>query len=260
MRKSLLFIFVSASLSLFGCATEYDRVLGREDLILINDTAEVRMGRSLARKLEEKIGLLEDDLVQQRIDRIGQEVAAVCDRRDITYHFKVLADEDVNAVSLPGGYIYVNYGLVDIVDSDDELAYVLGHEVAHVVVKHSVKRLQGVLGYGILRILLSASSETRKVGKAAGIAFSQLMLGYSRKDELLADRLGARYAKDAGYDPNQAVIFLEKLREIERKKPARPPNYIRTHPAISSRIGAVKVEISGKISFEDYIGSLGEPD
>lgn len=261
LDKHRCVIYLVASAVFFsGCATEYDRALGREELILIDDEAEVRMGRALAEKLERKFGLLADDLVQQRIDRIGQKVVAVCERRDIPYHFKVLKTKDTNAVSLPGGYIYVNKGLIDMADTDDELAYVLGHEVGHVVVKHSVKRLQGALGYGILRILLSRSREARKVGRAADIAFSQLMLGYSRKDELLADRLGARYAQDAGYDPNQAVTFLEKLREVERKRPARPPNYIRTHPAISTRIETVKVEIFGKISFEDYIGSLGEPD
>ncbi len=260
LKKIVVLSSLVASVLFFsGCVTEYDRALGREELILIDDRAEVRMGRSLAEKVERKFGLLEDDLVQQRIDRIGQKIAVVCERRDITYHFKVLKEEDVNAVSLPGGYIYVNKGLIDMADTDDELAYVLGHEVGHVVVKHSVKRLQGVLGYSILRILLSRSREARKVGRAADIAFAQLMLGYSRKDELLADSLGIRYAQKAGYDPNQAVTFLKKLREVERKKPARPPNYIRTHPAISSRIEAVKVEISGKISFEDYIGGLGEP-
>lgn len=244
---------------LFGCATEYNLALRKEEYILISGEREVKMGESIARRLEEKFEVLEDDLVQQRIDHIGQKVAYVCDRKDIDYHFKVLANEEVNAVSLPGGYIYINKGLIDEVSTDDELAYVLGHEIGHVVAKHSVKRIQGVYGYSILRILVGTIKGAGEVARASDIAFGQIMLGYSRKDELDADRLGVRYAQRAGYDPAGAVNFLEKLKEIERKKPLKPPNYIRTHPPISSRIEAVRMESSSGISFEDYIDSLGAP-
>lgn len=243
----------------YGCATEYSKALGKTEVILIKDDSEVRMGGSLAKKLEKKLKLSEDDLLQQRVDRIGQEIASVCDRKDIQYHFKVLEGKDVNALSLPGGYIYVHEGLIDKVDTNDELAFVLAHEIGHVAAKHSVKRIQGVLGYTLLRVLTSRVKGSREVGEVTDIAFSQIMLGYSREDELLADRLAVRYLQRAGYDPNGGVVFLKKLREIERKKPARPPNYIKTHPPISVRIETVNAEIAGGISFEDYIGSLGEP-
>ncbi len=251
-----LFILVALGFFLCGCATEYNLATGRKEYILISETSELRMGKSLSRQVEGKYKLPDDELVQQRVNEIGQRIARSSDRKDIPYHFKVLEGEEVNAFALPGGYIYVNKGLVDKLDTDDELAYILGHEVGHVAAKHSVKRIQGALGYGLLRILASKVDEKGKVGRGLDIAFGQIMLGYSREDELLADRLGVKYARKAGYDPEAAIQFLEKLREIEKKKPARIPIYLRTHPPILKRVEAVRMEISGEIDFEDYIGGL----
>jgi predicted Zn-dependent protease len=177
----------------------------------------------------------------------------VCDRKDIDYNFKVLDDEEVNAFSLPGGFVYVNKGLVDRVANDDELAGVLGHEIGHIVARHSIKKLQAVQGYSLLRALIGVASKSAGVGNAADIAFSELMVGYSREDELLADQLGVRYLKLAGYDPNAMITFLEKLQEVNRRKPLTPMNYFKTHPYVPDRIRVVKQELGERIEFKDYI-------
>lgn len=248
----LLFCFLS-SFYFLGCSTEYNIVTGKEETFYYSDEREVRMGESIAREVENKYKLVEDPLVQKRIEDIGGRIVAVCDRKDIDYHFKAIEDDEVNAVSLPGGFVYVNKGLIDKIDNDDELAGVLAHEVGHIVARHSIKKLQAMMGYSILRILIAPLPAAGEVGNAADAAFTELMLGYSREDELLSDQLAARYTKLAGYDPRGIITFLEKLQEINRRKPLRPKSYFKTHPYVPDRIRIVKQELGEKASFEDYI-------
>jgi predicted Zn-dependent protease len=192
--------------------------------------------------------------VQKRVEDIGKKIAAVCDRKEIDYHFAVLQDDEVNAVSLPGGFVYVNSGLVDKVANDDELAGVLAHEVGHIVARHSIKKLQGYQGYSLLRILLAQVPQAgSEVGTAADVAFTELLLGYGREDELLADQLSVRYTKLAGYNPRAMVDFLKKLEEINKRKPLQPRNYFKTHPYVPDRIRVIKQELGEQINFKDYI-------
>jgi MAF protein len=236
-----------------GCSTEYNIVTGEQEVFYYSTDKEVQMGQAIAKQVEKEYKLADDPLIQNRVEDIGRKIAAVCDRKDIDYTFKVLDDEEVNAFALPGGFVYVNKGLIDHVSSDDELAGVLAHEVGHVVARHSIKKLQALQGYSILRILLVAAPGQGEVGAAADTAFTQLLLGYSREDELLADQLGARYTKLAGFDPRGMISFLEKLQEINRRKPARPLSYFRTHPFVPDRIRVVKEELGESITFKDYI-------
>lgn len=246
-----------STIFLSGCSTEYNIVTGEEEAYFYSTDKEVQMGQSISREVEKEYKLDEDPLVQERVAEIGKKIAAVCDRKEIKYHFKVINDEEVNAFSLPGGFVYVNSGLIEKVKSDDELAGVLAHEAGHIVARHSIKKLQGVMGYSILRILTAVvpqgGSGAGQVGTAADIAFDELMLGYSREDELLADQLGARYTKLAGYDPHGMISFLEKLEKINRRKPLQPRSYFKTHPYVPDRIRVVKQELGENINFSDYI-------
>ncbi|MCX5702403.1 MAG: Maf and M48 domain-containing protein [Candidatus Omnitrophica bacterium] len=236
-----------------GCSTEYNIVTGKEETFYYSTDKEVQIGKSIAREVEKKYKLADDPLVQKRAEDIGKKIVNVCDRKDIDYNFKVLDDEEVNAVSLPGGFIYVNKGLIDKIDNDDELACILGHEIGHIVARHSIKKLQAIMGYSILRILTASIPQGGQVGNVADIAFTEIMLGYARDDELLADRLASRYAKLAGYNPYSMIEFIEKLQEINRRKPLRPKNYFKTHPYASDRIRIVKQELGEKMDFDDYI-------
>jgi len=238
---------------LSGCSTEYNIVTGREELFYYNTDKEVQIGQSIAKEVEKKYKLVDDPLVQKRVEDIGKRIVGVCDRKDIDYRFKALDEEEINAVSLPGGFVYINKGLIDKVANDDELAGVLAHEVGHIVARHSIKKLQAIMGYSILRILTVQVPQTGDVGNAADIAFTEIMLGYAREDELLADRLASRYAKLAGYNPHAMIAFLEKLQEINRRKPLMPKTYFKTHPYVPDRIYVVKQELGEKIGFTDYI-------
>ncbi|MDD4981028.1 MAG: Maf and M48 domain-containing protein [Candidatus Omnitrophica bacterium] len=253
MFKEIGIIMFLLSFFLCGCASEYNIATKQEESFYYSTEREVQIGKTVARQVEEEYKPDVDPLIQKRVEDIGNKIAAVCDRKDIDYHFMVLDDEEVNAVSLPGGYVYVNKGLVDAVTNDDELAGVLAHEVGHIVARHSIKKLQAITGYSILRILTAAVPQGAQVGNAADAAFTEIMLGYSREDELLADQLAARYAKMAGYNPRGMVDFLLRLQDINRRKPLRPKNYFKTHPYVPDRVRVVKQELGENMDFDDYI-------
>jgi MAF protein len=255
--KVFVFLFYAFSFTLYaflaGCSTEYNIVTGQEETYYYSTDKEVEIGKSLVQQVEKEYKPAEDPLIQKRVEDIGRKIASVCDRKDINYTFTVIEDDEVNAFSLPGGFIYVNRGLVDKVANDDELAGVLAHEVGHVVARHSIKKLQAIMGYSLLRMLVIAAPQSADVAGAADAAFAEILTGYGRDDELLADKLSVRYAKLAGYNPRAMISFLEKLQDINRYRPLRPKSYLKTHPYVPDRIRVVKQELGEKINFSDYI-------
>lgn len=242
-----------------GCSPEYNVVTGQQESYYYSTDREVELGRSISAQLEKQVKLVDDPLVGDRVRAIGKKIVAVSDRKDIEYSFKAIADDEINALSLPGGYVYVNKGLIDRVASEDELAAVIAHEVAHIVARHSIKKLQASMGYTLAQLATIAIPDSGPVRSAADLAFTQLYLGYSREDELLADQLGARYTKAAGYDPLSMISFLKKLEDNNRRKPLRPKNYLKTHPYVPDRIRVVKQELGEKINFGDYINIEDKP-
>ncbi len=244
---------LAASLLSAGCASEYNLVTQKQESYYYSTDQEVRMGQSIAKQIENQYKLDNDVLVQSRVRAIGEKIVAVSDRKDIAYSFKVLDEKEVNAVSLPGGPVYIFKGLLDRVDNDNELAAVIAHEVAHIVARHSIKKIQAVQGYNLLRLLAIPVPDGGKVIAAADLAVTDIILGYGREDELLADQLGARYAQAAGYDPQAMISFLEKLQEYHRGCPLQPKNYLKTHPYVPDRIRVVKKELGQPFDFDDYI-------
>ncbi len=252
-RKLGLFSIIGAIFIISGCSTEYNLATKQEEKYYYSTDKEVQMGRAVNLQVQKQYKFSGDPLQQKRVEDIGKKIAAVSDRKEIDYHFQVLEDDQVNAVSLPGGYVYVNSGLLDKVSNDDELACVLAHEVGHIVARHSIKKLQAMQSYSVLRLLVAVAPGSGEVGTAADVAFTQFLLGYSREDELLADQLGARYAKLAGYNPHGMITFLTKLQDINRRMPISERSYYKTHPYVPDRIRVVKQEIGERIDFGDYI-------
>lgn len=251
--KLRLLSIIFFALALSGCSSEYNLVTKQQEQYYYSTDKEVAMGQAINRQVEKELKFSNDPLQQKRVEDIGKRIAAVSDRKEIDYYFQVLQDDTVNAVSLPGGYVYVNTGLLDKVSNDDELACVLAHEVGHIVARHAIKKLQAMQSYSILRLLVAIAPGTGEVGNAADVAFTQFMLGYSREDELLADQLGTRYAKRAGYNPRAMITFLTKLQDIDRRMPLQEKSYFKTHPYVPDRIRVVKQEIGEPINFGDYI-------
>lgn len=241
---------------LFGCVNqEYNAATGKEDLMFISTEKEISMGRGIAESIEKnpQIKLDPDPLMTERVANIGAKIASVSDRKEVNYTFRVFDEDEVNAFALPGGYIYVYKGLVDRVESDDELASVLAHEMAHVVARHSVKRLQGGLGYTLMQVLMVFSGTTTQDFGKINAAFGQLIMSYSREDEALADRMAVRYLKRAGYDPMAMISFLKKLQQVNKEEPIRPYRNYRSHPYVADRIRMIKQHLTGEIDFSDYM-------
>ena len=248
-----IFMLIFALSVICGCSHEFNVATGKEDIFYYSTEQELAMGLSMKKQIEKEYKLVEDPLVQKRVADIGAKIAGVSDRKDIVYRFKVLDKDEINAVSLPGGYVYVLKGLVDTVDNDGELAGVLAHEVGHIVARHSVKKMQAAMGYNLVRLLMIPVPQSGEVAATADAAFIELFLGYGREDELLADELGARYAKRAGYDPHNMITFLQKLEDHNRRRPLQPRSYYKTHPYVPDRIRVVKQELGEPIGFTDYI-------
>ncbi|MBN2096882.1 MAG: M48 family metalloprotease [Candidatus Omnitrophica bacterium] len=255
--KAIWFL-VSFSLPfLLSCTgrAEYNLATEEEEHLLFSTESEIKLGRSLARQVESKFKICKDAQIQKRVGEIGKKLVDACDRKDISYSFTALEDEKVNAFALPGGYIYINTGALEKADSDDEIAGVLAHEIGHITARHSMKRLQASLGYNLISILAIAAAKDARYKRGADLAFDQIMLGYSREDEFMADRLAIKYLKKSQYDAQAVVSFLEKLRQIEKEAPLKPlvARYYRSHPYLPERISSAKQELYGKMDFTDYI-------
>lgn len=228
---------------LSGCATMYNPATQRNEMVLIDTKSEVALGQDMDSQIRIQLKIIEDPQRQARLNVIGGKVASFSDRPDLVYHFRIVDDKDLNAFTIPGGFVYVNLGLMDSA-SDDELACVLGHEIGHVAARHSVKRLQAQMGYQLVMGIALGASDSSAIGDAIGIVFNLVNLGYGRKDEFLADKLAVKYAYRAGFDPHGMATFFEKLKQEAK---ARGENsslvFLSSHPPIDQRIEKVKTEI-----------------
>ena len=200
---------------------------------------EIKMGRETAQSLEAKYGLSQDYYLNERVDRIGQRLAAVCRRNEITYSFKVLNSNEVNALACPGGFIYVFKGLMDYMPSDTELAGVLGHEVGHVAKKHTVHSIEKQLWTSL--ILLAA---TRGQGLGLVQAAQQaLFAGYSRTDERGADKEGVNNTIKAGFNPYAMLITVQKLDDLSKQGGGAKYGLFSSHPEPEERVKRVMKQL-----------------
>jgi len=247
-----------------GC-TEFNPVTRKEEFIVYSTDKEVRLGSNIARAIEKQYQLVVDPLVLDRVDSIAQKIFSVTDRRDIQFFVNVIKAKeeekkeglDINAFALPGGYIFIFDGLIDFAKNDDEIACVIAHEVGHIVAKHGIKKLQAIMGYTFFSLVSLGAGEPT-LAQGATEAFAYILMGYSRQDELLADRLGVRYAKAAGYKPQAMIDFLSRLQEKSKNEPLRPKSYLRSHPYTADRILAIKQELGLPLTFRDVINKANE--
>lgn len=259
--RVLNIIFTISLLFAASALADYNPATGEDDLVIIGEAQEVRMGKSLAKGVEEKFGLTKDTGMQERVSEIGQKLAGVCDRPDLTYSFRVLEGEDLeeeqrhNAFALPGGYVYIFKEMVGDTESDDELAAILAHEIGHIVAKHSIKKLQSSIGMTGLSLIGAVTPGDERAKRKASIAITELMMAYNRQAEFEADKLSVAYLKKAGYDPKAAVTFTDRMLEKQLKGKIHRYHYFRTHPYISERRAMLNKEIEGGFKFDDYINA-----
>ncbi len=259
MSKQLLAASALTGLAwmLGGCfSSSYNVATERQETLFISTDREIAIGESVARRVEEEFARVGDPKLLEQVDRVSARIAAVADRKDLSYRFSVveMPEDQPNAFALPGGPVYVSRALFDLVGSDDELAAVLAHEVGHIVARHAVKRMQGAVGLQLLELLAAGTGAVDgRTRQGMDLAFTSLLLEYSQADELEADRLSVKYLKAAGYDPLAAIRFMEKLRDYSFREPLRRHSYFRTHPFFADRISKIRQQSEGQITFDDYI-------
>lgn len=199
---------------------------------MISLEQEIQMGRETAQALEAQYGVYQDYAVQERVNRIGQRLAAVCGRNEIEYSFKVLNHNEVNALACPGGFIYVFKGLLDYMPSDTELAGVLGHEVGHVAKKHTVHSIEKQMWTTLA--LIVATGGRGGMG-LVGAAQQALFAGYSRTDERGADKEGFYNTVKAGFNPYAMLITANKLNDLAEQGGGANYGLFSSHPEPEER-------------------------
>jgi len=226
----------------------------RQETLMVGTEKEIRIGESVARQVAEHYEFIEDIDVNERVQEIMNRIAEVSDRRDLVYFVKVIDDDIVNAISLPGGYVYLFKGMLDKAETDDQIAGVIAHEIGHITAKHAIKRLQNAYGAMLLQVL---ATQADNVVGGVGVAINSLFSAHAQRDEFEADQLSVKYLKKAGYDTQGIIEVLELLKEEQEKSPTRSFSYWRTHPYIAQRIAVVNKEIRGQIGFKDYLNLTG---
>ena len=229
-----------------GCST--NPVTGKKDFSLISKDQELAMGAQSHRSILKQKKRYNDPALQAYVNNIGQSLARHSHRSNIRYTFTVLDDPTVNAFALPGGYVYVTTGLMAYLNSEGELAGVLGHEIGHVTARHGVQQQSAGIASAILVDLIS-----KKTGSGSGKSLQQLstalIRGYGREHELQADKLGAEYLARAGYSPSNMIEVVRVLKAQEefdkyqaRKEGRKPRSYhgvFSTHPSNDKRLHEV---------------------
>jgi predicted Zn-dependent protease len=218
--------------------------------------AATAKGEKEHEELIEKMPLYEDVALQEYVTRVGQRLAAVSDRPDVTYRFNVLNSPDINAFAAPGGWIYVNRGLLAYLESEDQLAAVLGHEIGHVALNHHGRRKSRAAASKAASTIVAILTGSGDVGRAVDLYGAEWVSGFGRETELEADEAGATYLARAGYDPYAMVEVIQVLKdqEIFSKKVANAgPTYhgvFSTHPKNDKRLHEVIEQAYAQMSDE----------
>ena len=243
---SLLLIFF-----LVGCAV--NPVTGKQDFVMITEEQEIQMGREYNSQILKMNPVYEDQELQEYVQSIGESLAIKSHRPNLIYRFTVLDSPDINAFALPGGYIYINRGLMSYFSSEEELAAVLGHEIGHVTARHSVRQYSQSQLMGILSAAIEVNAG-RTAGNIANLASGALLSGYGREMELEADDLGAQYIYQDGYSPQgmydvlsvlkDQEIYAKKIAEQRGQEPRSYHGVFASHPSNDLRLQEVLDNVS----------------
>jgi beta-barrel assembly-enhancing protease len=222
--------------------------------------SEIRMGKEYATQIEASLKLVTDPTINEYINRVGQNLVRNSDAK-VPFTIKVVDSDVINAMALPGGFFYVNSGLILAADNEAELAGVMAHEIAHVAARHTTRQLTRYqfINYASLPLIFVGGGIGLAAREAAGIGIPMTFLKFSRGFEAEADYLGIQYMYKAGYDPNEFVNFFEKIQAQEKKKPGSMAKVFTDHPQTPDRITKSQEEIATILPPRDqYIETTSE--
>jgi hypothetical protein len=225
---------------------------------------EIALGKQLAQEVDRQAKFIDDPVVTEYVNRVGQNLVRNSDAQ-VPFTIKVIDSDVVNAFALPGGFFYVNSGLILHADEESELAGVMAHEIAHVCARHGTKQATkgeiAQLASIPAMIFIPYSWTGYAIYQGMNFAIPLTFLKFTRDEEREADYLGLQYMYKAGYDPNSFVAFFEKVEAIEKKQPGTIPKVFSTHPPTPDRVESAQKEIATILPARDeYIVSTSEFD
>lgn len=238
---------IAVMLGVAGCAT--NPVTGRSDLAFMSEADEIRIGQQMHPQILQQYGVYDDAKLQEYVNSVGQQLAAKSHRSHLKYIFTVLDSDEVNAFATPGGYIYITRGIMAYLNSEAELAAVVGHEIGHVTARHAVRQQSQSSLAGIGAVAVGILTGSGDLANLTGEAATALVRGYGRDMELEADRLGAEYITKLGFDSENMVDVVRLLKNQEmfevdraRREGRQPKIYhgvFSTHPDNDTRLREV---------------------
>jgi len=205
---------------------------------------EIALGKQLAQEVERQAKIIDDPIIAEYVNRVGQNLVRNSDAK-VPFTIKVLDSEEVNAFALPGGFFFVNSGLMLKADSESELAGVMAHEIAHVAARHGTKmQTKGqIINYATIPLIFMGGWAGYAIRQGASIGIPLGFLHFTQSMESEADFLGLQYLYKSGYDPTSFVDFFEKIQSLEKKKPGTLSKVFSSHPPTDNRIKAAQGEI-----------------
>jgi|SRR5579871_163901 len=222
---------------------------------------EIALGKQLAEEVKRQSKMVDDPLITEYVNRTGQNLVRNSDAK-VPFTFQVIDADAPNAFSLPGGFVFVNTGLIELAEEEDELAGAVAHEIAHVAARHSTRQATkselANLGTIPLSVLLGGWGGYA-VRQGASVVVPMTFLSFSRRDESEADYLGLQYMYAAGYDPTGVITIFEKLDALNRRKPGTVGRLLSTHPMDRDRIQKAQKEIQEILpARNEYVVSTSE--
>lgn len=222
-----------------GCASN---PTGGTDFVMMGESAEIKRGQEMKAQIERELPIYRDPELQDYVNRIGQKLVSVSHRPDLDYSFTIIDSPDINAFALPGGPVYINRGLLAYLNSEAQLAAVLGHEIAHITARHAVRQDAAGKGNNILAGLMVLATGVRELGETSALLGGTVVSGYGRDMELEADGLGAEYLLKAGYDPTaivDVITVLKNQEDFSKRVSGESTSYhglFATHPRNDTRL------------------------
>jgi len=223
---------------------------------------EIRMGKQYAMQVENSVKLVQDPVVTEYVNRIGQNLVRNSDAQ-VPFTIKVIDSDEVNAFALPGGFFYVNSGLILAADEEAELAGVMAHEISHVAARHGMRQMTraNIAQLATIPLIFVGGGIGYGIYEAAGLGLPLTFMKFQRNFEAEADYLGLQYMYKTGYDPQAFISFFEKIQAKEKKKPGTISKAFASHPQTPDRIAASQKEIATILPARpQYIVSTSEFD
>jgi predicted Zn-dependent protease len=213
----------------------------------VSQQQEVQMGQEYAAQINAQLPIVSDPEANRYINLLGDEIARLTSRADLDWRFYIVDAPEVNAFAVPGGYVYVNRGLIDRTDEMSELAGVLGHEIGHVVKRHSIKQMQNAQGANVgltLACVLTGVCGSQVAQAAINVGGTIAFARFSRQDEAEADQVGFDNVVRAGISPVGMVEMFNKLIAERRSRPGAVEGWFATHPLEEDRVAAIQARIN----------------